>query len=192
MIDSYFPVIERASALLEEIEAEILAHPDETNLSDVFVFKKTSLELRRAIWPFRDVVNQLIREDDAFIGAETKMFLRDCHDHTLQILDLLEVFRDRASELAGLHLGMASHRMNEVMKVLTIISTIFIPTSFVASVYGMNFDTSKSPWNMPELEQPWGYVAVLGIMGMIAVGQLLYFVQRGWIGRGLRRWLRRQ
>jgi magnesium transporter len=146
--------------------------------------RRATLALRRAIWPTRDMVNALIRDDSPLIASGTKVFLRDCYDHTIQLMDVVETFREIAADLIDVYMSSVSARMNEVMKMLTVIATIFIPLGFVASVYGMNFDTQRSPWNMPELAWTYGYPAVLGLMAAVAGGLLVYFWRRGWIGRG--------
>jgi magnesium transporter len=140
------------------------------------------LELRRALWPMREVMSQLVREDVAFIGAGTRPFLRDCADHVFQLMDVVEIDREVASSLIDLHLSSVSMRMNEIMKVLTIIATIFIPLGFVAGVYGMNFDRAVSPFNMPELGWYLGYPFALGLMLAVALGLLVYFRRKGWLG----------
>ena len=114
--------------------------------------------------------------------AETRLYMRDCYDHSVQILDLLETYRELGSDLIDIYLSMVSNRTNEIMRVLTVISVIFMPLTFIAGVYGMNFDTEKSSWNMPELKWYWGYPFALFLMLMVAVGQLVFFRRRGWLG----------
>jgi magnesium transporter len=146
--------------------------------------KRRLLMLRRAVWPLRDAVGHLLRESDTAIGAETRIFLRDCYDHTVQIMDFIETYREVCANLMDVYLSSVSNRLNEIMKVLTIITTVFIPLSFIAGIYGMNFNTEKSPYNMPELNWPWGYPLVMGVMAAIAAGQLLLFWRRGWFSGG--------
>ena len=122
----------------------------------------------------------MIRDQHPYIRDETRVFLRDCYDHTIQLIDLLEVYREMCGDLADYYLTIVSNRMNEVMKVLTIISTIFIPLGFVAGLYGMNFDT-RLPGNMPELGRPYAYVVVLSVMGLMTSGMLYFFYRRGWL-----------
>jgi magnesium transporter len=138
------------------------------------------MKLRRYIWPQRNVINSLIRDSDDLISQEVKVYLQDVYDHIVQVVDILENYRETASSLMDVYLSSISNRMNEVMKLLTVISSIFIPLTFIAGVYGMNFNPEKSPWNMPELEWPWGYVACLGVMGAIALLQVIFFWRRGW------------
>ena len=124
----------------------------------------------------------MIRDESAFVREETKLFLRDCYDHTIQLIDMIETYREIASGLVDIHLSSVSNRMNEVMKVLTIIATIFIPLTFIAGIYGMNFDTQASPWNMPELHWRYGYPVSLLAMATIAIGLLIWFRRKGWLG----------
>jgi len=148
--------------------------------------KRELLGLRRAIWPHRETVNALLRQETSLIGADIHPYLRDCYDHAVQQLDIVETYREIASGLLDVYLSSLSNRMNEIMKVLTIIATIFIPLTFIAGIYGMNFDPDSSPWNMPELTWPYGYPAALGSMAVIAVGLLYWFRKRGWLGGGRR------
>ena len=123
-----------------------------------------------------------MREPNDLVSAETRLFLRDCYDHMVQIIDLAETCREMCSDLRDFYLSSVNNRMSEVMKVLTIIATIFIPLSFITGAYGMNFDPNSSPWNMPELRWFYGYPCVLAVMGAITAAQLYYCWRRGWIG----------
>lgn len=181
-VDSWFPVLERYGEALETAEDTILGSPRQRVIGEVHELRRDFLALRRAVWPLRDALGVLYRDSTPLISADTRVYLRDCYDHSVQIIDLLENSRELSAELTDLYLSMVSYRMNAVMKVLTIISTIFLPLSFIAGVYGMNFDTSISRWNMPELGWPFGYPLVLGLMAGIAVGFLLYFRRKGWLG----------
>jgi magnesium transporter len=143
--------------------------------------KRELISLRRATWPLREMINGVLRDTSPLIGAETRVYLRDCYDHTVQIIDLVETYRDLTSGLTDLYLSVVSNRLNEVMRVLTIISTVFIPLTFVVGVYGMNFDP-HSPWNMPELRQPYGYISVLLVMLGIASAMVWLFWRKGWLG----------
>ena len=187
LIDSYFPLLERYGEALDAIEREVVATPDAGHLTRIHVLKRDLLELRRALWPMREVTSQLLRDDVAFIGASTRLFLRDCADHVFQLMDMVEIDRELASSLIDLHLSSLSMRMNETMKVLTIIATIFIPLGFIAGVYGMNFDRSVSPFNMPELGWYLGYPFALGLMLAVALGLLAYFRRKGWLRRAAAR-----
>jgi magnesium transporter len=140
--------------------------------------------LRRAVWPLRDAIRELQVEDTPFIGNQMRLFLRDCQDHSIQLIDLLEAYRDICSDIRDFHLSSVSLRMNEIMKTLTIIATIFMPLSFIAGLYGMNFNPAASPWNMPELNWRYGYPFALTIMAIVAGIMLSYFKRHGWIFRG--------
>jgi len=130
----------------------------------------------------RELINGLLRDDHPSIDAKTQLFLRDCYDHTVQLMDMVDTNREIIAGLIDMHLSAASNRMNEIMKVLTIIATIFMPLSFIASLYGMNFDPAKSPWNMPELEWHFGYPIVITAMLSVAGAMLIYFRRKGWLG----------
>jgi magnesium transporter len=181
LIDSYFPLLERYGEALDAMEQEVVEAPDADHIARIHGLKRDMLEMRRALWPMREVMSQLLREDVAFIGAGTRPFLRDCADHVFQLMDVVEIDREVASSLIDLHLSSVSMRMNEIMKVLTIIATIFIPLGFVAGVYGMNFDRA-SPFNMPELGWHLGYPFALGLMLAVALGLLAFFRRKGWLG----------
>lgn len=182
IIDHYFPLVELAGERLEEIEDELLTKASRGLMTRLHEVRRDLVMLRRYVWPLRDALNTLIRDTGPLIRDDTKVYLRDCHDHTVQLIDLVESYRDLASGLTDLHLSSVSHRTNEIMRVLTVISTIFIPLTFIAGVYGMNFDPAASPWNMPELKSRWGYPLVMLGMGLLAAAQLLYFWRRGWLG----------
>ena len=179
VVDSYYPVVEQYGERLERLEIEILRKPAQNTVHRIHAIKRSLLRLRRSIWPHREVVNTLLRDTD-MITQETTVYLRDCYDHLIRVAELLETMREVCSDLMSTYLSSLSNRMNEVMKVLTIIATIFIPLSFVAGVYGMNFDAAASPWNMPELRWVFGYPTVVGLMALIAGGMLFFFWRRGW------------
>jgi magnesium transporter len=180
-VDAFFPLLERYGDRLEELEAQILGTPDAAVLEAVHDLKRDLLAFRRAAWPLREAMSSLLRDPHPLIKEETRLYLRDCYDHSIQILDLVENQREVSSGLMEVYLSTVSNRMNEVMKVLTIIATIFIPLGFVAGVYGMNFKTERSPLNMPELDWYFGYPFALGIMLSVAIGMLFYFRRRRWI-----------
>ena len=138
--------------------------------------------VRRAIWPLREAINSLARDPHESIDAETRVYLRDCYDHTVQIIDIVETYRELDADLTDLYLSSLSNRLNEVMKVLTIIATIFMPLSFIASVYGMNFNTQASPYNMPELNWRYGYPFVWVLMALSGAAMYVYFRWKRWIG----------
>jgi magnesium transporter len=177
VVDDYYPMLEADGDALEELEDELLGDPSPTRAVAVHEIKRDLLVLRRAVWPLREALSAMHRGVSPLITAETRIYLRDCYDHTVQLIDLIEVYRDLATSLTELYMTSISHRMNEIMKVLTIISTIFIPLSFIASVYGMNFT------HMPEIPWRFGYPFALGLMGLTALGMLTYFWRKGWLRR---------
>jgi magnesium transporter len=180
LVDEFFPVLEDYGERLETLEDTVIKKATPGTLNEIHQIKRELLMVRRAAWPEREVINALQREGNELIRPETRVFLRDCYDHTIQVIDMIETYRDLAGGLLEVYLSSVSNRMNEIMKVLTIISTIFMPLSFIAGVYGMNFDRS-SPYNMPELGWTYGYPAVLCVMLTVAVGLILYFRRKGWL-----------
>ena len=182
VVDSYFPVLERLADRLDALEDEISANPCHEVNSRIHQARNDLLFLRRTIRPHRDTIGELVRDENPLIRENTRVYLRDCQDHTSQLIDLMEAYREMAAGLRDYHLSTVSNRMNEIMKVLTIIATIFMPLGFIAGLYGMNFDPSL-PGNMPELRWPYGYVMALSFMLVVAVGLILFFRRRGWIGR---------
>ena len=182
LVDSYFPILERYGELIEALEEQVIAQPEPARVARIQRLRRELLEIRRALWPQREVLSALLREDTPCIALGTRVFLRDCADHTAQLLDMVEIHREVASGLLDLHLASVSARMNEIMKVLTIIATIFIPLGFIAGLYGMNFDRKVSPFNMPELGWRFGYPFALALMLAVALAMLVYFWRRGWIG----------
>jgi magnesium transporter len=181
-IDSFFPLLEVYGEQVEDLEEQVVERPEFRHIADIHDLKRNLLTARRAVWPQREMLNALIRDETPFVTAETKIFLRDCYDHTIQLIDMIETYREIASGLVDIQLSSISNRMNEIMKVLTIIATIFIPLTFIAGVYGMNFNSEKSPWNMPELGWRYGYPAALLVMAVIAAGLLIWFRRKGWLG----------
>ena len=180
-IDNYFPVLEKYGERLESIEEDVLSRPEPVLVSRMHEVKRDLLTLRRAIWPLRETVNSLVREPSPFISDETRVYFRDCYDHTIQIIDLLENYRDVASGLMEVYLSSASNRLNEIMKILTMFTAFFIPLSLIAGIYGMNFNTARSPFNMPELNWYFGYPFVLGLMAAVALGMVTFFRRKGWL-----------
>ncbi|BFM39239.1 magnesium/cobalt transporter CorA [Synechocystis sp. LKSZ1] len=183
IIDNFFPVLELYGDRLEKLETEAVTHPDETTLNGIYEVRRELLALRRTIWPQREIFNTLIRDNAVLISPTVINYFRDCYDHTIQIIDVIETYRELASSLMDVYLSAMSQKMNEIMKVLTIISTVFIPLTFIAGIYGMNFNTEKSPFNMPELNWYWGYALCLTVMLIIAASLLLIFWKRGWFRR---------
>lgn len=180
-IDAYFPVLEAIGDQLDKLDDPADAKRTRKAFSDLHVVRRELLMLRRAIWPLRDAISELRSEMTPVITDTTRLYLRDCYDHSVQLIDLLESYRDIAGDVRDFYLATISNRMNQVMKTLTVISTIFLPLSFIASVYGMNFKTEVSPWNMPELSWRYGYPFALGMMCAVAIGMLLNFKWRGWL-----------
>ena len=172
--DNYFVLLEKLGEQMEDFEDRLLNGPDQETLRQLYILKRETFLLRKSVWPMREVVTQLERADSPLIKKETAPFLRDLYDHTLRIIETVETYREMTAGLIELYLSSNSNRMNEVMKVLTIIATIFIPLTFIAGIYGMNFA------NMPELEWPWAYFAVLFIMLAIGAGMLFYFRRKKW------------
>jgi magnesium transporter len=184
VIDAYFPIIEAIGERIEALEDEVLARPHAGTVSQINEMRRELLALRRAIWPLREAIGTCLREPSSWISEDTRVFLRDCYDHTFQVIDLVETYREVGAGLMEIYLSSVGNRTNEVMKVLTIIATIFIPLTFIAGVYGMNFKTERSPWNMPELEWYWGYPACLALMAAVSCTLLFYFWRKGWLGGG--------
>jgi magnesium transporter len=175
IIDHYFFLLEKIGDDLEEIEEELLVSPGTRSLTNLYNLKRESVLLRRSIWPLREVVNKLERDDIKQIKKETRYFLRDVYDHTIRVIETIENFRDMLSSMLDLYQSTISNRMNMIMKVLTIISTIFIPLTFIVGVYGMNFV------HMPELEWRYGYLGVWMIMIMVFITMILFFRRKKWI-----------
>ena len=181
IIDGYFPVLEDYSEKIEELEELVLKQPTESTLAKIHQIKRELLVLRRTIWAQRDVLNTLIRDGHPLIDSRVTKYLKDCYDHTVQIIDTIEIYRELTSGLMDVYLSAVSNKMNQVMKLLAVISTVFIPLTFIAGIYGMNFNSEASPWNMPELDWYWGYPLCLAIMSAIAIGLLTYFWRLGWL-----------
>lgn len=181
MIDGFFPVLELYGERIEELEEEVMVNPTRQTLQNIYQVRRELLQLRRAIWPQRDAISSLIRDGSELIGEEVRIYLRDCYDHAVQVMDMVETYRELASGLMDVYLSSVSNKMNEIMKVLTVVSSIFIPLTFVAGIYGMNFNTEKSPYNMPELNWYWGYPICLAGMAVIGFALLFFFWQRGWL-----------
>lgn len=187
VVDNYFELINSLGEELETLEELMYRRPQRSMMYDIQSVKRAMIIIRRAVWPERDKINDLIRSDSPLILPETKTFLRDTYDHTMQVIDLVESYRDITTGLIDMNLSFISNRMNEIMKVLTIISSIFIPLTFIVGIYGMNFAYQDPvsgkilPKNMPELYSENGYVYVLAAMFVIAVLQVIYFWQKGWL-----------
>lgn len=175
IVDSYFTILEKVGERIEALEEELVAEPTEETLKQIHALKTEMVSLRRSIWPLREVISGIQRSESQLIRETTGLYLRDVYDHTIQIIDTIESFRDMVSGMLDTYLSSLSNRMNNVMKVLTIIATIFIPLTFVAGIYGMNFE------HMPELKWKWGYLAVWMVMGVLTVIMLAYFRRKKWL-----------
>ena len=189
VLDYYFPVIGEIGLYIEDLEQVVLREPSKSTLSEILDLKGELVKLRRITWPERDMMNELLRMDSNIIDESLKVYFRDAYDHTVQLIDLVENHRDMSSSLVELYMSTVSNRMNEIMKVLTIISSIFIPLSFIVGLYGMNFaheepETGKVlRYNMPELYQPYSYPILLGLMGTLILLQIYFFYKKGWFKR---------
>ncbi len=174
IVDNYYVVMETLGARIEDVEEEVYLNPQQSTLNRIQDIKKELIYLRKSIYPIREAISQLIRNDYVVISENTTKFLSDVYDHTIQIIETYETYRDLTSNLMDMYMTTISNRMNEVMKVLTVISTIFIPLTFLSGLYGMNFQ------HMPELDWRYGYYTVLGLMGVIVIIMIYYFRRKGW------------
>ena len=175
VVDHYFVVLENVEERLQALGDAVFESPDPVTLAEIQGLKVELLRMRKAVWPLRETISGLVREEDALIEERTEIFLRDVHDHTIQVIDTVEGFRDTVSGLLDIYLSNVSNRMNEVMKVLTIIATIFIPLTFIAGIYGMNFEF------MPELRIAWAYPVVWLVMLAVALVMIGYFRKKEWL-----------
>ena len=187
IVDNYFPVLERYGDAMEDLDDRVREDPTPETSATIHTMRRELRVFRRAVWPLRDVASALGRNEHDLIGPKVRPMFRDCHDHVVQVADFIDGARERASELADLYMTMVSERTNQVMKVLTIIATIFIPLTFLCGLYGMNFDGAASPYNMPELKWRYGYPALWLLILTIFIGQLWFFWRKGWIGGSRRR-----
>jgi len=175
IVDNYFLTLERLGERIEFVEDELVANPTRSTLQVIHNLKSDMILLRRSVWPLREVIGGLERGESPLMKESIRVYLRDIYDHTIQVIDTIETFRDMLSGMLDIYLSSISNRLNEVMKVLTIIATIFMPLTFIAGVYGMNFQY------MPELERTWGYPVILLVMLVIGVSMLVYFRKRKWL-----------
>ncbi len=179
IVDGYFSVLESFGEKIEGKEVGLVDDPKSDELQEIHGLKREMIFLRKSVWPLRDVISGLDRSDSDLIREKTRIYIRDVYDHILRVIDTVETFRDMSSSLLDLYLSSLSNRMNQVMKVLTIIATIFIPLSFFAGIYGMNFNTGY-PLNMPELNWEYGYPALLVFMLSLSLLMLFYFRRKNW------------
>jgi magnesium transporter len=175
IVDQYFAVLESLGEKIEALQQTVVADPKPETLNDIHALKRQLLFVRRAVWPLRDVMTNLSRSDCPCLQQSTKVFFRDVYDHVVQIVDTIETLREMVSASLDIYLSSVSYRLNAVMRVLTVITTIFMPLGFIASIYGMNFEY------MPELRSPWGYPLVLGVMAAVGVGMLILFRKKRWL-----------
>jgi magnesium transporter len=180
-VDQFFPILETVGDSIEDIEEELLRKPTKETLKKLYEGKRLLMQLRRAAWPQREIFSTLMRDDTGIVSPETQVFLRDCYDHTTQIIDILESFRDLAAGLMDVYLSSLGFRTNEIMRILTVFSVFFMPLTFIAGVYGMNFDPDVSPFNMPELKWYYGYPLCLLAMVLVATGMLIFFKRKHWL-----------
>ncbi len=175
VVDNYFGVLEQLGDEIEEVEVELMERPTPDVLRVIQRLKRTTIGVRRAVWPLREVINVILRGDIQLFSQPTQVFLRDVYDHTVRVVDIAETFREMVGGMLDIYLSQVSNRMNETMKVLTVIATIFIPLTFIAGVYGMNFD------NMPELHWRYGYWYVWGVMALAGILLVLLFRRKHWL-----------
>ncbi|MFC1764671.1 magnesium/cobalt transporter CorA [Planctomycetota bacterium] len=175
IVDNYFVILEHIGEQVETLEEELVTDPTQATLGQIYQLKREMIYLRKGVWPLREMIGNLERSESSLFVATTTPYLRDVYDHTIQVIDTVESYRDMVSGMLDTHLSSLSNRMNNVMKVLTIIATIFIPLTFVAGIYGMNFE------NMPELKWKYGYAGVWAIMLTILIGMLVYFKRKKWL-----------
>jgi len=167
-------ILENVSEVVEGLEEEVVDKPSKDTLQNIHMLKRNMLYLRKSVWPLREIISFMQRSESDLIDEDTGFYLRDIYDHTIQVIDTLESFRDMVSGMLDIYLSSISNKMNEVMKVLTIIATIFIPLTFIAGIYGMNFAF------MPELQWKWGYYVTLGVMLTVLIGMIIYFRRKKW------------
>jgi magnesium transporter len=181
VVDNYFKVLENVGDEIENIEEELLANPTPQTLNKIHVLKREMIYLRKSVWPLREIISKVEREESSLIQDSTNIYLRDLYDHTIQIIDTVETFGDVISGMLDVYLSSVSNRLNEIMKILTTFAAIFIPLTFIAGIYGMNFNTQLSPLNMPELNWYYGYPFVLGIMAVLGISMFFYFRKKRWV-----------
>ena len=174
IIDNYFLILEKFGERIAHIEEELVKDPSPKTVQTINGLKRELIFLRKSVWPLREVISGLTRGDTTLVKKETVLYLRDIYDHTIQVIDTIETSRDMVSGMLDIYLTNASNRMNEIMKILTVIATIFIPLTFITGIYGMNFK------NMPELSWQWGYLTIVGLMFVMATIMLIYFKKKNW------------
>jgi len=180
IVDHYFYALDDVGEAIDLLEERIIEEHEDTLLQTIHLLRRDLIFFRKAIWPLRDSINSLIRDESPLVSSETKIYIRDVYDHIVQVIDSVENYREMVYSLYDMHMSGLSNKMNEVMKVLTIIATIFIPLTFIAGIYGMNFNADVSPLNMPELNWYYGYPASLAVMGAMAILMMFYFRKKKW------------
>ncbi len=181
LIDHHFPVLERLGEVADALEDDVLSDPQPQVMARVREVKRNLLAIRRSAWPLREAVNSLLRSESRLIGKTARLYLRDCYDHTVRIMDIVETHRELVGDLTDIYLSSMSNKMNQVMKVLTVIATIFMPLTFLAGVYGMNFHY------LPEIHWRWGYLTFWIVIAIITLVMLWLFRRKGWLGGGKER-----
>ena len=181
MVDNYFTVLEKVDEHIEKIEDSLLVNPEDGILQNIHSIRKEIIRLKRAVSPLRDIIYNLEREQYSFIAKSTYVYLRDLYDHIKQIADNVENYREVINGLQEVYISQSGQKMNEIVKILTIISTIFIPLTFIVGIYGMNFHVENSPWNMPELTWRYGYPFVIFVMICVVIGMLIFFKRKKWL-----------
>ncbi len=174
VVDNYFIVLENLGEQIENLEEEVVVDPDPDTLRAIHDLKRELIFLRKSVWPLREVISSLERGESRLFKESTLVYLRDAYDHIIQVIDTVEIFREMASGMLDIYLSSVSNRMNEIMKVLTMIATVFIPLSFIVGLYGMNFEY------MPELGWKWGYAMVWGVIIAVVMGMVIYFRRKKW------------
>lgn len=181
VVDHYFVALEFIGEQIDDLDDEVSERPKPDHLNQIRHLKRELIGMRKAVWPLREVIGGLERSDSKLIADTTDPYLRDLYEHTIQVIDTVETYRDMVSSLLDLYHTGVSNRMNEIMKVLTIFATIFIPLGFLAGVYGMNFDTSLSPWNLPELSFYFGYPLFWLLVLLVSGGLIWFFRRKNWL-----------
>ena len=190
VLDNFFPILERISDRLDALQDALIDNPSRDLLNRILDTKRDLIMLRRTIWSERDKINDVLRSNFSLISEPAKIFFRDSYDHCVHVIDLVESYKELTASLMDVYMSSVSNRLNQVMKVLTIISTIFIPLTFIVGLYGMNFSYTDPltgellPYNMPELYQPYGYVTVVAVMLLVVIGLVIFFVKKGWLSKG--------
>jgi magnesium transporter len=179
--DQYFPIVESLAESMDAFQQALLDQPTRERVNELHEFRRLIARMRRAVWPQRDLLNQLMRDESGLIAERTKPFFRDCYDNAVVIMETLESFRDETRNFMDLYLTSINIRTNEIIRVLTIVTSIFIPLTFIAGIYGMNFDPKQSSLNMPELEWPFGYLFALALMLTVALGMIVFFKRKKWL-----------